>query len=448
MGKPKKNLPGGELPMIPEPGTVPAKAAASPAQNLTPAAGDAPAMVDFKNEFNKAWRVEKFADLAAEFHLRPMGQPPTWSETAAQFYLFAREHSRQWLVVRRVFGVGPVIPDRNTPVEELRIWTRQELVAQGYEVAVELDSLRALLLNHWRQIETAKQPEKVSTALETVPKDELPLDDKILEQFQFSDRLFRIMVWDPVAKVDLPRPAAENKAEREWFIQRVKQWSKMLANPMAGPIARDAVMNDLYLRRLEGEIATSLPRDRDRLLEQKDTLSVNYRKQVDKLQEIFPEMAVAGQVTFHAQLCDVFGAYYDYQAMGDRRRIDRVFTAAEIEFAMESSMQVGMRYRFSLQLCINECIHHFYTPEFRSMFKPHVLKMIDAGFRAAAEVVRESSGRRVVDLENGVLPGDGDEFEDFNDAQCPECGGWISSGDKKCRHCGMAGPNDKAPAAD
>ena len=49
---------------------------------------------------------------------------------------------------------------------------------------------------------------------------------------------------------------------------------------------------------------------------------------------------------------------------------------------------------------------------------------------------------------DGVLPGDGDEFEDFNDAQCPECGGWISSGDKKCRHCGMAGPNDKAPAAD
>ena len=293
MGKPRKNLPGGELPMIPEPGKVPAKSAASPAP--VPA-GDAPGMVDFKNEFNKAWRVEKFADLAAEFHLRPMGQPPTWSETAAQFYLFAREYSRQWLVVRRLFGVGPVIPDRNTPVEELRIWTRQELVTEGYEVAAELDSLRALLLDHWRRLETAEQPEKASTALETVPKGELPLDDKVLEQFQFSDRLFRIMVWDPVDKVDRPRPEAENRAEREWFIQRVKQWGKMLGNPLAGPIARDAVMNDLYLRRLEGEIATSLPRDRDRLLEQKDTLSANYQKQVAKLQEMFPEMAVAAEI--------------------------------------------------------------------------------------------------------------------------------------------------------
>ncbi len=41
----------------------------------------------------------------------------------------------------------------------------------------------------------------------------------------------------PVERRDEGRPEPENRAERDWFVKRAKEWSKMLVDPIAGPIA-------------------------------------------------------------------------------------------------------------------------------------------------------------------------------------------------------------------
>jgi hypothetical protein len=93
------------------------------------------------------------------------------------------------------------------------------------------------------------------------------------------------------------------------------------------------------------------------------------------------------------------------------------------------------RYRFSLNVAIVEAIHGLHDPDFRTQFKPGVLKMLDEGLRSGIEAVREAQREPVVDLERGVLPGEGDDFEDFNDAVCTKCGKRISSSLEKCPHC-------------
>jgi hypothetical protein len=428
-----------------------------------------PVMLEFRLvDGTELWRVEKFDLLAAEFDLEigdgrsEMGKTgKNWPEVMGWFEQFCRDKTRQWLVVRRLFGVAPVIPGPAAQPDDLRTWSRAELKAAGFEVSAELAALRARWQDHNHRESGAAAENPVKSQSDHGAGIELELDDKVLEQFQFSERMFEITVWSPKAGMnargdwiagDIPRPARENRAEQGWFIGRVKEWSKMLAEPMAGPVARGALMNDLYQRRLDSEIALAPSKDREKLYDRKQELAASYGEQVEKLQEMFPEMKVAGRVSFRGTVSDLIVAHRDYYANADRRLVDKVSTAAEIEFQLRTSAQQRQpRYRFSLNVAIVEAIHGLHDPDFRTQFKPGVLKMLDEGLRSGIEAVREAQREPVVDLERGVLPGEGDDFEDFNDAVCTKCGKRISSSLEKCPHCqermkAEGGPAERDPA--
>ena len=406
------------------------------------------------------WHVERFDLLVVAFSMTGPGNQPFTAisqaeNCAAEFHQFAQQHPRQWQLVRRLFGIAPVIPPADSHDDDLRIWTREELQAEGIygdgeQMEAEIEALRVMWRDHLNREQQAKQAETASTKLTAAPG-ELALDDKLLETFQFSERIFKINVWDPTAGengagAEVPRGDTENRIEREWFTKRVIGWQKMLQDPMGGPVARSALMNDLHLRRLEYEIAVSPSNRRDKLLELQQRLTKDYNTAIEKLQEMFPDLAVAGRITFRAVLSDVIIAHRDYYARADRRLVDKVFTASEIEFQLRTSLQLGAQHRFSLGLAIVENIHGMYDPEFRSQFKPSTLKKIDAMTKAAREAARELQHEPVVDLERGVSPEDPDQFDDFHDEQCGEqlkdgttCGKWHPSG-KKC-------PNEKAHSA-
>ena len=164
--------------------------------------------------------------------------------------------------------------------------------------------------------------------------------------------------------------------------------------------------------------------------------SIIYDEEVQKLQEMFPEMKVAGRVSFKGVVSDLIVGQRDYYASGDRRLLDKVNTATEIEFQLRTSAQLTQpRYRFGLNVAIVEAIHGLHDPDFRSQFKPAVLQKLDEGFRQGVEAAREAQREPVVDLEKGVLPGEGDEFEDYNDVVCKECGERYSSSMEKCPKC-------------
>ena len=126
----------------------------------------------------------------------------------------------------------------------------------------------------------------------------------------------------------------------------------------------------------------------------------------------------------------------------DRRLVDKVHTATELEFltreATAGQERVGPRLRFSLNVAIVEAVHGLYDPNYRRQFKPHVLKKIDAGVRAALDAGRQAQGEAVVNLEKGVRPGEGDDFPDLNDRECPQCHRFINQ--SKCPHCGTENP--------
>ena len=367
---------------------------------------------------SEQWRVEKFELLAAEFNLTG----PGWEEQMVHLHEIGLSHTRQWLMARKLFGIGPmIIPEGADPTDfeaRSRFQVCEALGIEADQLQAELDALRTVWRNYFVQ-EVAPQQAAEAEAAADVSGDvepELKYGEEILAKHGFEESMFDAMVWDAAKKEETPRSQDKNRLERNWFTQRVEQWDKMLSEAMSSAIAREALMNELYLRRFSAEMAVLSPsssRFRDLQGLKKETERA-LQQQTEKLEEMFPDMATAGKVSFRQCISDLNQGYRDYYGRGDRKLVNKINTATEMEILTRTSAQMPEpRIRFGLNVAIVEAIHGLYDPNFRTQFKPAVLKKLDAAARAAVNASREAQNEPVVDLEDGVMPGEGSQFEDL-----------------------------------
>ena len=68
------------------------------------------------------WKCEKFPALAAEFE---NGLTP---ETMAPFHECLAPSVRAFKIIRRLYGIQPVMPPKDIDPEDFRIWERHEIV--------------------------------------------------------------------------------------------------------------------------------------------------------------------------------------------------------------------------------------------------------------------------------------------------------------------------------
>ena len=331
------------------------------------------------------------------------------------FHELASAQIRRWLIVRRLFGIAPLVSRTD---EDLSMLTREQICAllsiQPKELQAELEALRAQwMLAAPRSVQT--QPEGSETVTEP-DSGELKFGHEILEKHGFPDEMFAVSVFDPKKREETPRRPEQNRLERDWFAKRVTEWDKMLCEPMAESIAREALLNELYLRRLQVEMTVLSPSSKrwQELLEAKKDIEVRREAQLERLSAMFPESSLAGKVSFRAVISELNQAHRDYYANGDRQLIDKIFTHAEVEVLLRQSVQQPEpQYRFGLNVAIVQAIHGLYDPNFRSRVKLGVFKKLDAGFRHAVNQVREELREPLVNLEEGVEPGEGDDFPDL-----------------------------------
>ena len=375
----------------------------------------APAILEYTPLGNsESWRVERFDLLAAEFLL-----DAPWEERMTMFHELASGQVRRWLIVRRLFGVAPLI---STAEEDFSVLTREQVCAllsiQSKELQAELDALRA----QWASTARADLPQSKSGNSQTetpaggpAPA-ELKFGHEILERHGFPDEMFAVSVFDPKKREETPRSQEQNRLERDWFAKRVTEWEKMLSEPMAESVAREALLNELYLRRLQVEMTVLSPSSKrwQELLTAKKDIEIRREAQLEKLSAMFPESSLAGKVSFRAVISELNQAHRDYYANGDRQLIDKIFTHAEVEVLLRQSVQQQEpQYRFGLNVAIVQAMHGLYDPNFRSRVKLSVFKKLDAGFRQAVNQVREELREPLVNLEEGVEPGEGDDFPDL-----------------------------------
>lgn len=375
-----------------------------------------PALLEYKPYSSlDLWRVSRFEMLVAEVvadGLQPEDRSD-WPRTMARFQETVEQYTRGWLMLRLIFGVMPLRLPENARIEDYQLHTREEVCTRFQitkeQLQTELDALRVIWVKSREQSARSEQPEAPSA-----PKIELEFEDSDFRRFGFSEEIFKVAVKDPITKEEKPRPAAEVKVERDWFMKRVTDWSRMLADPMAGAVARQTLMNELYLRRMETAMSMVMPGtdEFNKLNRVKGETETAVAKGTEKLATMFPDLNTNRSVvnTFF----DLITAAKEYNSKGENFRLDGIRTIAEIAVELRQSEQKPeVQYRHGATLYQLEASHNLYSPEWRSVTPQSVWKKLDAGFRKGAEESRVALAETLVNLEDGVEPGEGSQFPDL-----------------------------------
>jgi len=349
--------------------------------------------IEYKAE-GEPWRVAEMTLLAAEF-----GEEA--GTRMVEFHEVASAQARAWTIIRRLFGIGPVFVLADADPDDNRLWGRSDLAhalgLKAGQLAAELDVVRAA----WRRrldAAAAQAPAPVA------PEEELDLIPGVesIEEYDFDVTIFEV--------TSISRTEDDVAKEKVWFTRRVHEWRKMLVEPMAAGTARQALLNELHLRRIEVQLCrwpAGGKEFRDLAKTKQDIESI-YQSQLETLDTVFPwKTNIGGKQSFRGVISDVVRAVRDYRATGDNALCDKIRTVAEVEIDLRQSVQAPeARYRWGLQMAIAESIQWIYDPAFRTGLKPQTLARLDSVMRNAVEQARLVVSEDLVDLEKDGVAGE------------------------------------------
>lgn len=355
------------------------------------------------------WRVNRFDLLVADIdeRMRVIDLP--------KFQMAISLSMRSWSIVRKLYGIYPMIPRRDERAEDYRTFERRELCeAMGItssNLSEELEKVRGIWMAAVASPNLKVEQESTSKSHIANNKTELQFsDDELLEKYGMQGMV--------------------TTEETGWMAEKVRQKKQMLDNPMAGELARSSVLNELELRRIENRrMRTSkqleeadrpregsaqsdeelsrvlmnkaaLQKEYERLDKRQTELMDTYLGQLKELDKIFPWMAKAkGGADMKGVFSDLIAAHRDWYNKKDNQLADGIYTATEIEVLIRASQQAPEpQYRAGQVMYLNAARAHLFDGGWRNQFALLTLKKMDAGWRAAAIEAGQLSGEQLTDL--------------------------------------------------
>lgn len=366
-----------------------------------------PTLIEYTGPDGQPWKVQDMAGLRKELAVI--------EADLAKFHGICR-NAPGWPIAVRLFGIQPMFPSPDADAQFLRVWTRQEIAAAEQMEIEELDELldtvRRLWNRHLKEREAeqyvsepatkvlppqtpAPAPTATPPAAEQPEQSAGPSSDQraIIEQFGFSFKIF-----------DLPDRFPEQRdAEIAWFAQRLIELKKLFEEPMAKSLARQAIINEMLMRRCDDKMTTADPGTKGFWAIQDTKLRIEeiYQKQWSQLEEICPYVKSVGtKVTVTGTLSDWVEGYRRAIVDGDTKLLDGLFTAFEVQILVRGSMQdPDPKYRPGLAAAINEAKAGLWDPNFRRKLPDKVLRAMDEGFQEAHRRLVEQGVVKLTDLE-------------------------------------------------
>ena len=350
-----------------------------------PPEGGTPCLRLVEYEFKGAtWRCGRFDLLAAEFALE-VGELAEW-----QLALAAKEHARGWLIARRLFGIAPVRVDPLGDPDDYRTWERPDLASalgiKAKDLQAEVDALRGW----WTALrkkggETAPEVEVRREYRETLNLEGMP---PVLKEFQFTKLNFT------------------DHEEQDWFAGRVEVFRKVLEMGITHGLARDALMTEWRIRRLN-ETINGMPLGQELRPEWQQAmklcggLQADYKKMLDSILEACPSAKqIAGQYAFHGVLTDITAGIQKAMADGDNRLVDGMNTAADIQVLLRThTHRPEVSYRLGLVAHVNAARAGLWDPHWTTPFTTADLRKLDRAFAAVLGEEARQEGTPLVDLE-------------------------------------------------
>jgi hypothetical protein len=328
------------------------------------------------------WRCSRYELLVGEFGA-------VLTKERLEIFCETISHSaRSWLIIRRLFGLQPVVPDAQASLEDMRAWDPDELCAA---LGINANNLREELnavLGIWSQMTRVMESKEAETStVQTKGPVELDLDnggviDRYGMRMKFEDREEMLAVAD-----------------------RLRDLESVLRDTMGKNLARNLIRMEVRLGRLNrvldggGDVKIGT-KEYMSLQKMVEGLEKSYQKQVDHLQEMFPWLSVkSGKQSFRATLSDITAAYMEYIGRADTKLVDGMFTAAEILVEMRRSVQSPhIRYRAGLVAYVASAREGLFDPNWNPGLNAKQLTAFTEAWRKNMEELLDAAGQHVPDL--------------------------------------------------
>lgn len=328
------------------------------------------------------WRVWRPAELAAEFNV-VQAELSGWHTAVATV-------PRAWLIARRLFGVVPVLPGPETQPDDLRVWGMPELTAALGLTRAQMQAELATARGHWEGRRAAVAPPPPPPVVTAVAAEELPLTDpvQVLERWGFPQLKF------------------ESVEETTRFLRRVEMFEPLLRETMAGGLARELLLQELRMSRLDQQLdapGTRGAKDWRDLLKLRGELGDRYEALAKLLFEKCPWAAqVAGKVALKGNVSEITEGIRAYKARGCTQLLDGVHTALEILVQCRQSVQAPEPgYRAGVVVYLNAARAGLWDPHWTSPFKPGELRRMTQCWSETYKEGARSDGDPLPDLVAG-----------------------------------------------
>lgn len=362
------------------------------------------------------WRIERWEELQARFQLGEPEAPDLWAA------LSAPPLKHLFTVVCRLYGMCPVVPGPEMEADDLRSWTLSELSDRMRLTADEVQAYLNAADTVWQAARKRAAAAPAPSLASAAGEEQLPFNEEaILSAAGFPLEIFNVQLEvkdEATGKlVKVPRKPDEVRLEKSWFARRVDDCRAMLAEAQANTTVRQLLMTELYLHRLEVDMARIAPSSAEfnALLTRKEKLEQSMGAMQEKLGEMFPDRATGSKVNFKQCLTDLVRGHQDYYARADNRLLDHIHTVHEVEFLLRQSRQVPVaRLRLGQNVAIIDAINGLWDPNWRPRFKPSDLRKLDRAAQDAVEAVRRENDEPLIDLTGND---DWPDFQSLNGAE-------------------------------
>ena len=385
--------------------------AEQPALVLKPAAPE-PARVETSWEYSVAgdpWRAWKAAELTAEFGV-------TEAEMA-EFQTVVSGLSRQWLMVRRLYGLVPVLPLPGTPPEDLKPWGAAELAESLSITRAQLQQELDVVRGHWEGRRKTNPPgKKGGTGVEPVPTGDGRRMGTGAEPAPTAPGELALTTPEEVlAACGFSRIKFVDAAEWERFRKRLEELGPLLREAASAGLARDLLMTELRIGRIDADLndpsRTAMGAEWRAMLKTRTELADSYESRSKLVLEQFPwAQQVAGKLALKGTVTEIVAAIQAYQARGDTALVDGIHTLAEVEVLCRMSVQAPLpKYRAGKVVYLNEARAGLWDPKWQSGLTHGLVKRLDKVWAEAYAAASREAGDPLVDLEKdgkeGEYPG-------------------------------------------
>jgi len=303
------------------------------------------AFVEYSGPDGRKWRVECWPELKRAFDLGS-------GDDMAGLHEKISIEARAWRMIRLLFGVAPLVGESD--LEYLSQHSHSEVAELMGLDAAGLDGEILSAKTFWKKSVTLGRTSKGGADIAFAKREDLPPDDEAKQLLQAHG------FWD-----------LKEEDERRYALERIMDLSAELEESKGRPLAQrairmelqqqglDSMMRDLMeaYRAADAKSKAGVRKEIGELTKTQQSIQGEYSDLMEQLnltQSQNPSIRRRSKI--EASLNGMISAIREYESRGDRRLVDDVHTAAEVEILLKPTSLRPPQYRPDLVALIRDAM--------------------------------------------------------------------------------------------